>query len=103
MKGDFTRMTFDPAKHYTRVFEQQGRVQVDSDFNEMNDIHRYFLRRLAADLIGPHGGVGNGFKIGGAKDANNNDVLRDFEIALGHYYVEGVLCENDGAVLYTKQ
>jgi hypothetical protein len=47
MKGDFTRMTFDPAKRYIRVFEQQGRVQVDSDWNEMNDIHRHLLRRLA--------------------------------------------------------
>ena len=103
MKGDFTRVTFDPAKHYSRVLEQQGRVQVDSDFNEMNDIHRYFLRRLAADLIGPHGGPDNGFKIGVAKDDKNQDVLRDFEIAFGRYYVDGVLCENDVAVRYTGQ
>ena len=39
MKGDFTRVTFDPAKHYSGVLEQQGRMQVDSDRNEMNDIH----------------------------------------------------------------
>jgi hypothetical protein len=103
MKGDFTRMTFDPAKHYTRVFEQQGRVQVDSDFNEMNDIHRYFLRRLAADLIGPHGGPDNAFKLDVATDKDNKELLRDFQVALGHYYVEGILCENDGRALYASQ
>ncbi|HSE38016.1 MAG TPA: DUF6519 domain-containing protein [Blastocatellia bacterium] len=103
MKGDFTRVTFDPAKHYSGVLEQQGRMQVDSDRNEMNDIHRYFSRRLAADLIGPHGGPGDGFDIVLAKDEEDNEVLRDFGVKAGHYYVDGVLCENDGAVLYTNQ
>ena len=102
MKGDFTRMTFDPAKHYSRVFEQQGRVEVDSDFNEMNDIHRYVSRRLAADLIGPHGGTGDSFKIANARKDNNNE-LWEFEIGLGHYYVNGVLCENDGPLRYSDQ
>ncbi|MEK6406974.1 MAG: DUF6519 domain-containing protein [Acidobacteriota bacterium] len=103
MKGDFTRMTFDPTKHYSRVLEQQGRVQVDSDFNEMNAIHRHFLRRLAADLIGPHGGPGDSFNIDAVKDKDNKDVLRDFGVALGRYYVDGALCENEGQMLYTKQ
>ena len=31
MKGDFSRMTWDPAKRYTRVLMQQGRVLLDSD------------------------------------------------------------------------
>jgi hypothetical protein len=103
MKGDFTRLTFDPTKHYSRVFEQQGRVQVDSDWNEMNDIHRHFLRRLAADLIGPHGGPGDGFLIGAAKDKDNKDLPRDFALSPGHYYVDGVLCENDDSSLNSAQ
>jgi Family of unknown function (DUF6519) len=103
MKGDFTRMTFDPTKHYSRVLEQQGRVQVDSDFNEMNDIHRYISRRLAADLIGPHGGPGDSFKTDAAKDKDNNTVSRDFGIAKGYYYVDGILCENDDPILFSGQ
>lgn len=102
MKGDFTRTTFDQTKHYSRVLEQQGRVQLDSDFNEMNDIHRYLSRRLAADLIGPHGGRGDGFKIQVARE-NNKEVLRDFELTEGRYYVDGVLCEIDETVLYSRQ
>src|ERR1041385_7452934 len=103
MKGDFTRMTFDPSKHYSRVFEQQGRVQVDSDWNEMNDIHRYLLRRLAADLIGRHGGPGNAFLISGAKDKDNKDVVRDFDLASGRYYVDGLLCENENLSRFSSQ
>jgi hypothetical protein len=103
MKGDFTRMTFDPAKHYSRVFQQQGRVQMDADTNEADDILRYFSRRLAADLIGPHGGAGNSFKIDPAKDKDNKDVLRDFDIGPGSYYVDGLRCENDGPMRYTAQ
>ena len=103
MKGDFTRVTFDPAKHYSGVLEQQGRMQVDSDRNEMNDIHRYFSRMLAADLIGPHGGPGSGFDIAIAKKSDGSDETRDFEVTLGHYYVNGILCENNGPLRYTKQ
>ena len=34
MKGDFSRRTFDPQKHFSRVLMQQGRVQLDADWNE---------------------------------------------------------------------
>jgi len=103
MKGDFTRMTFDPAKHYSRVFQQQGRVEMDADSNEGQDILRYFSRRLAADLIGPHGGTGNSFRIVPAVDKNNNAVLRDFDLSPGHYYVDGILCDNDSPLRYSAQ
>ena len=56
MKGDFTRNTFDPAKHYSRVLSQQGRVQLDADANEQAAILLHYLQTLAADLIGPAGG-----------------------------------------------
>ena len=38
MKGDFTRFSFDPAKHYSGVRMQQGRVQLDADWNEQQSI-----------------------------------------------------------------
>ena len=34
MKGDFTRDTFKPDKHYQQVLMQQGRAQLDADWNE---------------------------------------------------------------------
>lgn len=84
-RGDFSRDSFNPANHFSRVLMQQGRVQLDADWNEQTAILLHYLQTLAADLIGPHGG--NGFEI----------ALKDqsFTIGSGHYYVDGILCEND--------
>jgi hypothetical protein len=59
MKGDFSRISFDSTKHFTRVLQQQGRVQLDADWNEQTAIFLHYQQRLAADLIGPHGGPAN--------------------------------------------
>ena len=56
MKGDFSRATFDVTKHFSRVLMQQGRVQVDADWNEQTAILLHYLQSLAKDLIGDHGG-----------------------------------------------
>ena len=56
MKGDFSRDTFDPTKGFSRVLMQQGRVQLDADWNEQAAILLHYLRTLAADLIGPCAG-----------------------------------------------
>jgi Family of unknown function (DUF6519) len=99
MKGDFTRLTYDPAKNYSRVLMQQGRVQLDADWNEMVETQLHFLRALAADLIGPHGGPGNSFNVQLINE-NNQQVLA---IGAGHYYVAGILCENGASLQYARQ
>ena len=55
MKADLSRDTFDPRKRYSRVLMQQGRVQLDADWNEQTSILLHYMRTLARDLIGPHG------------------------------------------------
>jgi len=95
MKGDFTRDTFDPRKHYLRVNMQQGRVQLDADQNEENSIILHYLQSLAKDLIGTQGGPseGCGFEIIPILGGKGSTL--DFAITCGHYYVDGILCEND--------
>ena len=56
MKGDFSRMTHRPAAGYSRVLMQQGRVQLDADWNEQAAIFHGMLRRLQLDLFGPAAG-----------------------------------------------
>jgi hypothetical protein len=92
MKADLTRSTFHPEKHFVRVLMQQGRVQIDADWNEQADIILHYLRQLGADLIGPRGGpVANcGFQIAPlAQDP------KDLLISPGRYYVDGLLAEVD--------
>jgi hypothetical protein len=119
MKGDFSRDTFDPLKHFTRVLMQQGRVQLDADWNEQTALLWHYIRALSADLIGPHGGPDGlcGFRIL-THDMLNTSCGHDtpetvgenvlypltlpgnFMIGTGRYYVGGLLCENERMALY---
>ena len=63
MWGDYSRICFDPDRGFSRVLMLQGRNFVDADFNEQQAINLHLQRMLAADLIGPHGGPGDAFKI----------------------------------------
>ena len=141
MNGDLSRVTFNPLKHFTSIVLQQGRVQMDADGNEQTAILLHFMRSLAADLIGQHGGPDDvftdqeqrtgllqrlgGFAIVGASGTvaapvfmpDNNllqsekDVLTKaieknqvpLAITAGHYYVDGLLCENETPWRYAKQ
>jgi parallel beta-helix repeat protein len=89
MKGDFSRKTFDPKKHYTQVLMQQGRVQVDADWNEQQAIHQYRTETEARDVIGKCGvpKTGGGFRIDIVPNGS------DLTISPGRIYVEGILCE----------
>ncbi|MGH3388372.1 MAG: DUF6519 domain-containing protein [Actinomadura sp.] len=105
MQGDFSRVTFDPAKHFSAVLTQQGRVPLDADANEQGAILLHYLRTLAADLIGPAGtpaeapdGPG-GFQVEIAPGAGTPDLT----IGPGRYYVDGLLCENAGGTTYLTQ
>ena len=55
MTGDYTRFSFDPLKRYSGVLMQQGRVQLDSDWNEEIDILRRRVGLLSLDMFGPVG------------------------------------------------
>ena len=97
MKGDFSRNTFDPKKHYSQVLMQQGRVQVDADWNEQQAIHQHRIETEALDIIGKCGAPEDnpGFEITGG--------IEDFTVGAGRFYVDGILCENETEVLYSKQ
>lgn len=102
MRGDFSRSTFEPKKHYTSVRMQQGRMQLDADWNEQMDILLHLLRAQAQDLLGPYGApaASAGFAIA-VTSASDGQV--DLRIAAGRYYVDGMLVENDGDTLFSAQ
>jgi hypothetical protein len=95
MKVDFTRNTFRALKHFSRVLLPQGRVLLDADWNEQAAIQVHYLRALAADVIGEHGGPLDNWGFGITELSLTTPVLDDFRIGTGHYYVDGILCEVD--------
>lgn len=96
MKGDFTRFTFDPKRHYKSVLMQQGRVVLDADWNEQADIEEHIRETAVRDVVGrcgspiEHAGFGIDVAPGGL-----NLILSS-----GRIYVDGILCELEEEVGY---
>src|SRR6266542_578972 len=97
MKGDFTRRTFKPQKHYSSVQMQQGRIQRDSDWNEEVDIIDHRWRATLEDTIGPNGApkVNGGFAISAVAGPDGEDLI----LTPGRLYIDGILCELDAPYL----
>jgi hypothetical protein len=99
MGGDNTRFTFNQKKHYNSVRMQQGRVQLDADWNEQMDIQTHIDRTTTGDTVGlcgaPMHDAGFGLRC------KNSDITAagcpsgDLIITKGRYYVDGLLCENE--------
>ena len=96
MKGDFSRLTFDPARGFTQVLRQQGRVDIDADWNEQQAIHSHLDRTARRDMIGPSGApIANaGFEIG---------LLEGLMLGAGRFYVQGQLVELAAPVALADQ
>ena len=119
MKGDFSRKTFNPSKHYSGVRMQQGRVQLDSDWNEQLDIASWRTDTSVRDLVGRCGAPmeNDGFRVvADAAGLSADEAARpgnssppspsgagDFLITAGRFYADGVLCLNDSITTYTNQ
>ena len=101
MKGDFSRFNFDPRKHYVGVLHQQGRVWLDSDWNEDVLERLDQFRQQLTDLVGRSGvpEPGTAFQI----SPSRNGVVDDFLIGAGRCYVNGVLCQLGADVHYLSQ
>lgn len=112
MKGDFSRLTFDPRRHYNRVLAQQGRVSLDADHNEATDIAAHLDETTRLDVIGVSGAPyhfegpdhGDGFELL-PKSPNATDSVRadQMVVSRGRYYVQGLLVENDTDLSLAEQ
>lgn len=62
MKNDIGRVSFDELNHFVGVFHQMGRLPLESDFNEQNELVLRLMQRLAGDAV--HTGSPNeGFRV----------------------------------------
>lgn len=97
---DISRKTFRKEKHYSGVIAQQGRVNLDADWNEQLDLQLHRTHTEAIDVIGPFGAPyeGDSFKLEVAADGS-----ADFRIMPGRIYIGGLLCELDAEASYLHQ
>jgi hypothetical protein len=131
MKGDFTRDTFKPEKHYRQVLMQQGRVQLDADWNEQAAIGARRHETTTGDVVGHCGGPADNAAFGivtrpadlsdadyaalrewvqartgtdlGANKAAATLGPGDLILTRGRYYVDGIQCELELPVLLSAQ
>ena len=129
MKGDFTRDSFERRKSFSRVMMQQGRVQIDADWNEQTSLTLDFIRTLAGDILGRGAGPADrcGFRIAtepdltppaaptpdpftteeraALKDDKVKAALKKGDLLLlpGRYYVGGLAISLEESRLYSKQ
>ena len=98
MKGDFSRVSFDRTRHARGLLMQQGRVQLDADWNELQEVQSYRVETEAVDVIGPSGvpKLDNGFALSLMAPAT-------LTVGQGRIYVDGLLAENDDDVPVTAQ
>jgi hypothetical protein len=92
MGGDYTRFTYRPEDAHSAVLMQQGRVQLDADWNELMELVARRLRVETVDVIGRCGvpkQTLQGFRIGGSVSAG-------LTIGVGRCYVDGLLADNRG-------
>lgn len=100
MSGDYSRIRFDPDADIASVWMQQGRVQLDSDWNEGMAALDRRLRAESVDTFGIHpepGIAGVAVVSPQTPDAFKIEVTSgNVTIGRGRMYVDGLLAENHG-------
>jgi hypothetical protein len=97
MRGDVTRTTFDAGRHATSVRKQQGRVDLDADWNEQQDIEQHLRLTSLRDVVGAAGAP-----VDAAAFALSV-VTGELRLSPGLFYVDGLVCENDSDVAVLDQ
>jgi hypothetical protein len=96
MSFDSSRFTFDPRRNFHGVVMEQGRVQLDSDWNEWLAEMARRTQAGTLDIMGPAAYpiniTPNAFQISASTGSGGNQIT----IGTGRYYVDGLLAENHG-------
>ena len=78
MKTQISRDSFLAAKRYSGVYQQQGRMITDADWNELSDLAKQRLQDALLNAIGsgaPRDDSHAGLALGWTMDSNKNLML----------------------------
>jgi hypothetical protein len=93
MPGDYSRFSDQPRKRFAALLMQQGRVQLDSDWNESLAILARRIEEVTADTFGraavPRATTPSGFQIA----LTGTAPALDLTIGAGRLYVDGIQAE----------
>ncbi len=101
MSSDRARLSYDKKQQYRSVVMQQGRVTVEADWNEAQDIVNAAIREETLDIIGPSGTPDDGYRV--IETGKLPNPAFDFSVGAGTLYVGGVRSYLDAPVQYSQQ
>ena len=102
MGADRARRSFDGGRMYRSVVSQQGRVTLEADANEAEEIRAEASRAELVDLVGPTGAPAAGFEISVPPQAPAVGPF-DFGIGEGAIYVGGMRVVQPSPTSYEQQ
>ena len=100
MGSDRARITYDEQQQYRAVVAQQGRVMLEADWNEAQQITNEEIRQEALDFVGATGTPDDGYKI---LQLQSETSPYDFVVKEGTMYVGGIRASLSEDLTYSKQ
>ncbi|MDF5712277.1 MAG: DUF6519 domain-containing protein [Nostoc sp. S4] len=97
MGSDRARVSYDANQQYRAVVAQQGRVTLEADWNEAQQIASEELREEVLDIVGPSGTPDDGYKV------EFIDQSLDFTVSAGTMYVGGIRAFLSKSIQYSQQ
>src|SRR5215471_16741555 len=98
MGSDRARITYDQSRQYRAVVMQQGRVTVEADWNEEEQIVNEEERKEALDFVGPNGTPDNGYRV--IETGKPPKPPFDFSVGKGTMYVGGMRAFSTDPIQY---
>ncbi|MCP4256658.1 MAG: hypothetical protein GY774_03915 [Planctomycetes bacterium] len=100
MKTEISRDSHQPKKRYSGVYQQQGRMLTDADWNELVEILKERLNDALKDVVGNKAG-----SMGGTPRHRALKINDDLTIQPGHIYVDGIAAQipGDTPIAYVDQ
>lgn len=92
MKTQISRDSFRAKQRYSGVYQQQGRMLTDADWNELTELVKRRLDEVIHDAIGS-----------GAPRDRGMHVLNNFQLQPGYLYVDGVAAQMPGTAAFNYQ
>ena len=90
MKTEISRNSHQPDKRYTGVYQQQGRMLTDADWNELVDILREHIDDTLKDVVGIKQGSVGGTPRHRALKVLKHSTSDPLLVKPGYVYVEGM-------------
>ena len=96
MKTEISRDSHQPQKCYSGVYQQQGRMLTDADWNELVDILKSHLNDALKDIVGNKVSSTGGTPRHRALKVKKDSATDSLSIQPGHIYIDGVSAQVPG-------